>query len=115
DGKMQKKEFMKPKHHHKRNNDNNDICQIRKENADQADAENEKFSSLTPDSPCKIGQNACVNGEFAQCPNGKFVLFPCAATEQCFSLPLVLSRGTSLTCDTPADKDARLEQARNCS
>ena len=38
----------------------------------------QKFATLTPDSPCTAGEQACVNDQFAQCVNGKFVLQACA-------------------------------------
>lgn len=40
----------------------------------------QQFASLTPNSPCTEGEDACVNGEFAQCVSGKFVLTACAQT-----------------------------------
>ena len=46
-------------------------------NGQQAQALNRKFQSLTANSGCSEGENACVNGGFAQCANGKFVTFPC--------------------------------------
>jgi hypothetical protein len=79
------------------------------QDANKADAQalNQKFATLNDNSPCTNGENACVNGKFAQCANGKFSGTPCAGGEQCFALPLVNSRGTSLTCDTQADAIAR--------
>lgn len=38
----------------------------------------QKFATLTANSPCTAGENACVNSQFAQCVNGKFVLTGCA-------------------------------------
>ena len=37
----------------------------------------QKFQSLTPDSPCQTGEDACIDSKFAQCVNGKFVLQQC--------------------------------------
>ena len=51
--------------------------------------------------------NACIGNEFAQCANGKFVLTPCSGGLQCFALPLVNSRGTTITCDTEQDALSR--------
>ncbi|CAK5264987.1 unnamed protein product [Mycena citricolor] len=79
-----------------------------KANGEAAIALNAKFATLTANSPCTEGEDACVTGQVAQCVNGKFVLQPCAATTQCFALPLVNSAGTSITCDTQADFDARI-------
>ncbi|KAI0645366.1 hypothetical protein C8Q79DRAFT_1010336 [Trametes meyenii] len=78
------------------------------QNGQAALAQNQPFASLSANSPCTAGQNACVNGEFAQCVNGKFVLQPCAGGLVCAALPLVNSPGTSVTCTTTADRDARI-------
>lgn len=70
------------------------------QNGKDAIALNAKFASLTPNSTCKTGEEACVNKAFAQCVDDKFVLSPCGAGLECVVLPLVLSPGTSVTCDT---------------
>ncbi|KAF9495897.1 hypothetical protein BDN71DRAFT_1506243 [Pleurotus eryngii] len=77
-------------------------------NGQDAIALNAKFSSLTATSPCNDGEQACVNGQFGQCVGGKFALTGCAGGTQCFALPLVNSRGTSITCSTAADAQARI-------
>ncbi|KAJ8593552.1 hypothetical protein M405DRAFT_872501 [Rhizopogon salebrosus TDB-379] len=68
---------------------------------------NNQFQSLTPSSSCTSG-NACVNGEFAQCVNGQYVLTSCGSGLICAALPLVNSAGTSITCTTQADLNARI-------
>ncbi|KAG2160120.1 uncharacterized protein EDB93DRAFT_1113528 [Suillus bovinus] len=68
---------------------------------------NNQFKSLTASSPCTSG-NACVNGEFAQCVNGKYVLTSCGSGLICAALPLVNSAGTSITCTTQADLNSRI-------
>lgn len=68
---------------------------------------NNKFQSLTTSSPCTSG-NACVNGEFAQCVNGQYVLTSCGSGLMCAALPLVNSAGTSITCTTQADLNSRI-------
>ncbi|OCH92712.1 hypothetical protein OBBRIDRAFT_418554 [Obba rivulosa] len=78
------------------------------QNGQDAIALNQQFASLTPNSPCTTGEDACVNSQFAQCVNGKFVLQACASTLVCAALPLVNSAGTSITCTTPSDRDARI-------
>ncbi|EIN07248.1 hypothetical protein PUNSTDRAFT_135934 [Punctularia strigosozonata HHB-11173 SS5] len=78
------------------------------QNGKDAQALNAKFATLTPSSACTDGENACVQGQFAQCANGKFVTFPCAATLKCVALPLVNSAGTSITCSTDADAAQRI-------
>jgi hypothetical protein len=55
------------------------------------------------------GENACVNGGFAQCVGGKFAVTECSPTLICAALPLVNSRGTSITCTTQADALARIQ------
>ncbi|KAI1796476.1 hypothetical protein LXA43DRAFT_621416 [Ganoderma leucocontextum] len=77
-------------------------------NGQDAIALNQQFATLTPTSACTTGEQACVNDQFAQCVNGKFQLQPCAAGTICVALPLVNSAGTSVTCDTAADRDARI-------
>jgi len=78
------------------------------QNGKDAQALNAQFASLTPTSPCTAGQNACVNGGFAQCVNGKFAVTQCAGGLKCAALPLVNSKGTSITCTTEADAVARI-------
>ncbi|KAH9857145.1 hypothetical protein C2E23DRAFT_881619 [Lenzites betulinus] len=78
------------------------------QNGKDAQALNKKFQSLNANSSCQEGENACVNGGFAQCVGGKFVTTPCNTGLTCFALPLVLSPGTSLVCDTQADAQARI-------
>jgi cell division septation protein DedD len=90
-----------------------DISSIRKQNAADAIALQQSFSSLTANSPCTDGQDACINGQFAQCSGGKFAVSPCSGGTQCFALPLVNKKGTSVTCDTQADRDARIQAAQN--
>ncbi|KAG1777394.1 hypothetical protein EV702DRAFT_970029 [Suillus placidus] len=68
---------------------------------------NNQFQSLTASSPCTSG-NACVNGEFAQCVNGQYVLTSCGSGLICAALPLVNSAGTSITCTTQADLNSRI-------
>lgn len=63
----------------------------------------ETYSFLLP-----AGDNACVNGGFAQCVGGKFVITQCAGGTVCMALPLVNSPGTSITCTTQADAQARI-------
>jgi len=78
------------------------------QNGKDAKALNAKFASLTPNSPCNDGESACVGTSFAQCVGGKFVSTQCAGGTICAALPLVNSPGTSITCTTAADRDARI-------
>ncbi|KAJ7785747.1 hypothetical protein B0H16DRAFT_1354563 [Mycena metata] len=77
-------------------------------NGQDAIALNDQFKTLTATSPCTAGQNACVNQQFAQCVGSTFTLQPCAGGTICAALPLVNSAGTSITCTTQADLDARI-------
>ncbi|KLO20007.1 hypothetical protein SCHPADRAFT_898077 [Schizopora paradoxa] len=79
-----------------------------KQNGQDAIALNQKFQSLNANSACTSGENACVNQQFAQCVNGKFVLTSCGSGLICSALPLVNSAGTSITCTTQADADSRI-------
>ncbi|KAI0666277.1 hypothetical protein C8Q78DRAFT_984588 [Trametes maxima] len=78
------------------------------QNGKDAIALNQKFTTLNANSPCQAGENACVDSKFAQCVNGKFVTTACAGGLVCAALPLVNSAGTSITCATAADRDARI-------
>lgn len=78
------------------------------QNGKDAIALNDKFKTLTVDSSCTEGEDACVTEKFAQCVGGKFVIQACGAGTQCAALPLVNSPGTSITCTTQADLDARI-------
>lgn len=70
------------------------------QNGKDAIALNKKFQTLTTKSSCTSGEVACIKDQFAQCVNGKFVTSACGAGLVCRALPLVLSPGTSVTCDT---------------
>jgi hypothetical protein len=63
-------------------------------NGQDAQALNQKFQSLSSSSPCSSGEQACVQGQLAQCVGGKFVMTPCASSLQCVALPLVNKPGT---------------------
>jgi len=78
------------------------------QNGKDAQALNAKFASLTPDSACNEGDEACVDGGFAQCVSGKFVITQCAAPTKCLALPLVLKAGTSIACTTETDATSRI-------
>lgn len=77
-------------------------------NGQAAQALNAQFASLTASSPCTSGQDACVDGGFAQCVNGQFVVTQCAGGTTCAALPLVEKAGTSIACTTTADADSRI-------
>ncbi|GLB41792.1 putative carbohydrate-binding module family 19 protein [Lyophyllum shimeji] len=79
------------------------------QNGKDAQDLNAKFRTLTASSACNDGENACVNGGFAQCVNGKFVTTQCSGGLTCAALPLVNKPGTSITCTTAADAAARIQ------
>ncbi|KAF9052292.1 hypothetical protein BDZ89DRAFT_1153712 [Hymenopellis radicata] len=66
------------------------------QNGQEAQKLNAQFAGLTTNSSCQDGENACVNGGFAQCVGGKFTITECNVGLQCFALPLVNSPGTSV-------------------
>ena len=78
------------------------------ENGQDAIALNEGFKNLQEGSPCTEGENACIGDRFAQCVGGAFASQACAPGTICAALPLVNSRGTSITCTTPDDVTARI-------
>ncbi|KAF8060761.1 hypothetical protein FPV67DRAFT_1423415 [Lyophyllum atratum] len=78
------------------------------QNGKDAKALNAQFATLTAASPCNAGDQACVAGGFAQCVGGKFVITQCAGGTICAALPLVNKPGTSITCTTQPDVDARI-------
>lgn len=69
---------------------------------------NAQFKSLTADSPCTDGQQACIGNSFAQCVSGSFALTTCSSGTVCAALPLVNKPGTSIACDTSDDVAARI-------
>ncbi|KAH7913039.1 hypothetical protein BJ138DRAFT_694464 [Hygrophoropsis aurantiaca] len=77
-------------------------------NGQAAQKLNAQFATMSTSSTCTAGQNACINGSFAQCVGSSFVLQSCGSTLTCAALPLVNSAGTSITCTTTADAEARI-------
>ncbi|KAH6909487.1 hypothetical protein BKA70DRAFT_1276300 [Coprinopsis sp. MPI-PUGE-AT-0042] len=83
-----------------------------KENALQAQKLNAKFSTIKTTDSCQGSDQACVNGAFAQCVQGKWAVHaPCASNLRCYALPLVLKQGVALVCDTPDGADRRFQDA----
>jgi hypothetical protein len=57
------------------------------------------------------GQTVCISGGVSKCDNGQFTQpQQCAGGLQCVALPLVNSKGTSVTCDTEADATSRIAE-----
>jgi hypothetical protein len=92
--------------------DKGNTAEIRKKNADEAEKLQEDFKSFTPDQKCENNEIACVDNKLAQCVGEKFTLTDCGSGLQCSVLPLVLKEGTTVTCTTEADRQARLDEAR---
>lgn len=85
---------------------------IVRQNALEAQQLNVKFSSVKATDSCQGNEQACVNGAFAQCVQGKWTVHaPCAGNLQCFALPLVLKQGVALVCDTPQGAERRFQDA----
>ncbi|KAI0699627.1 hypothetical protein C8T65DRAFT_659253 [Cerioporus squamosus] len=78
------------------------------QNALDAQKLNAQFATLTADSTCSEGDQACIDSGFAMCVGGKFVNMGCAATTKCFALPLVNKEGTSIACTTEDDAASRI-------
>jgi len=78
------------------------------QNGNDAQKLNSQFATLTANSSCTDGQNACVSGEFAQCVGGKFATTQCSGSLICAALPLVNSPGTSIACTTEEDAITRI-------
>lgn len=77
-------------------------------NGQSAQKLNAQFASLTANTSCTEGTDACVGSDFAQCVDGSYVTQSCGATLSCFALPLVNKAGTSITCTTEADAASRI-------
>ncbi|KAH8920489.1 hypothetical protein BT69DRAFT_1313057 [Atractiella rhizophila] len=87
---------------------------VQAQNAADAQKLNVQFATLTSASTCdpNVQAAACVNGAFAQCVGSSFVVSSaCSAGTECFALPLVNSRGTSVTCTTQGDAQRRFDAA----
>ncbi|CAG8435183.1 2367_t:CDS:1 [Diversispora eburnea] len=90
---------------------------IRGLNAKDAEDLQKKFKSFTKNTPCKPDETACIGTAFAKCfstgTKNEWSIQPCAGGLKCAVLPLVLKRGTSITCDTEEDRVARIKDAKD--
>ncbi|KAI6126079.1 proline-rich protein [Pisolithus croceorrhizus] len=68
---------------------------FRLSNGKAAQQLNAQFASLTPSSSCASDTSTCVQGSFAKCVSGSFVLQSYGTTLTCAALPLVNYTGTS--------------------
>lgn len=64
------------------------------QNGVDAQKQNNEFLSLTADASCQNNDVACINGAFASCVNGKYVLSPCNTGLTCVALPSTDAPGT---------------------
>ncbi|PPQ98459.1 hypothetical protein CVT24_004138 [Panaeolus cyanescens] len=73
---------------------------------------NEKYAKIKLTDACTAEfPQACINGGFAQCVNGKWIMLPCAEGTRCYSLPLINKAGESTTCARPDDALSRFKDA----
>ncbi|KAH8918444.1 hypothetical protein BT69DRAFT_1338150 [Atractiella rhizophila] len=77
-------------------------------NGQEAQKLNRDFAELSASDACNTGDLACIDGKFAQCGNGKWLLTQCPSGLSCQVLPLVNKAGTSITCDTQEDAERRI-------
>ncbi|KAJ3976117.1 hypothetical protein EV361DRAFT_968917 [Lentinula raphanica] len=78
------------------------------QNGEDAIKLNSQFAGLTASSSCTDGEQACVQGGFAQCVAETFEITQCTGGTSCFAVPLVNEPGTSITCTSQADATARI-------
>ncbi|KAL5512230.1 hypothetical protein ACEPAG_3515 [Sanghuangporus baumii] len=78
-------------------------------NGQDAQNQNAQFATLSESDSCTDGDLGCIGQKFTQCVGGAWQPTDCSTGTQCFALPLVNSRGTSVTCDTEADALARIQ------
>ncbi|KAI4171912.1 MAG: hypothetical protein LQ343_003989 [Gyalolechia ehrenbergii] len=82
-----------------------------------ANAYNQQFKNLTPESPCnskdRTQAHACINGLFAECNEaGRYTMTACAQGQQCFALPMPAeSTGIFVQCDKPDDANQKLQSS----
>ncbi|KAG2003457.1 hypothetical protein CC2G_004059 [Coprinopsis cinerea AmutBmut pab1-1] len=84
---------------------------VHRQNALDAQRLNAQYATIKATDSCRSGENACVDGGFAQCIAGKWVVQPCAGALRCYALPLVNAPGTSNTCDTQEGAELRFKNA----
>lgn len=82
-----------------------------KQNGLDAQQQNNQFATMKATDSCQDGSNACINGGFASCLNGKWNIQSCSSGTKCYALPLVNKPGISLACDTEPDATARIATA----
>jgi len=81
------------------------------QNGPAAEALNNQYASLTPDSSCTDGEDACVQGKFGHCYQGRYLTYSCPNDWECAAIPNEWSVGTTTTCDSISDINWRNQQA----
>lgn len=76
---------------------------------------NSVWATMDANSPCDANNKneavACINGQYAQCSNGKYALTACPLGQQCFALPLSKDfKGVTVQCASLQDASQRLGQ-----
>ncbi|KAL9597155.1 MAG: hypothetical protein Q9219_005321 [cf. Caloplaca sp. 3 TL-2023] len=80
-----------------------------------ANAYNQQFKKLTPESSCnskdRTQAHACINDLFAECNEaGRYTMTACAQGQQCFALPMPAgSTGIFVQCDKPSEANRKLQ------
>ncbi|CAG8786285.1 6004_t:CDS:2, partial [Dentiscutata erythropus] len=83
----------------------NDQC-FRKKNAQEAQKLQKNFKDITRNTPCNVGDQACIGKDFAQCAQkDKWSIIPCGNNLVCVVLPLVQKR------DTIDDQNSRIQDS----
>lgn len=70
------------------------------QNGPAAKALNDYYKTLNTSSSCNDGQVACINGQFANCYESRYLTWPCASDWTCAAIPNDSDAGTTTTCDT---------------
>ncbi|KAL8928609.1 MAG: hypothetical protein Q9208_001843 [Pyrenodesmia sp. 3 TL-2023] len=92
-----------------------DIPIARGGNVAIANAYNQQFKTLTPESACsskdRTQAHACIDGLFAECNNaGRYTMTACSPGQQCFALPMPAeSIGIFVQCEKPSDANLKLQ------
>lgn len=85
---------------------------LQKQNGVLAQQANAQFAKIKATDACSDElPQACIEGAFAQCVGGKWVVTQCAVPTKCFSLPLVNSPGNNIACALPSDALSRFKDS----
>ncbi|KAH8102248.1 hypothetical protein BXZ70DRAFT_906212 [Cristinia sonorae] len=73
------------------------------QNGLDAQALNAEFLALSVNDACTSGQMACIDGGPALCQSGSWQVQKCSDSRECFAVPSIKERGTSLVCTSYAN------------